>query len=313
MVEFATRGMAFREPMPDEDVVMQERRKNIVSSLLCKGDRDDWYYDFSNDYYKVVRVLAWILRLNGCRKQRSGHGKGKMLQCREIILGEKRIIRYVQKEAFGGLQDETIASLDPFLDAEGIIRLKTRITDRADVGDFGIHAVLPSRHPIVEILVLSTHVKLCHVGVQGLLSPLREKFCILKGRKSIGDVQSKCVICRRLDAKHIIVSQPTLADLRVRDAAVFETTGVDMAGTLFLRDGHKVWLCLYTCAAYWAVHLELASSLSTDSLIRTFRRFVARRERRAIVYSENGTNFVGIDNVFGHLDWEKISKHCAIE
>jgi len=30
-------------------VVMQERRKGIVSSLLCKGDRDDWYYDFSND------------------------------------------------------------------------------------------------------------------------------------------------------------------------------------------------------------------------------------------------------------------------
>jgi len=37
------------EPQPDEEVVMQERRKGIVSSLLCKGDRDDWYYDFSND------------------------------------------------------------------------------------------------------------------------------------------------------------------------------------------------------------------------------------------------------------------------
>jgi len=94
----------------------------------------------------------------------------------------------VQKEAFAGLQDERIASLDPFLDAEGNIRLKTRITERADVGDFGIPAVLPSRHPIVERLVLSTHVKLCHVGVQGLLSLLREKFWILKGRKSIREL-----------------------------------------------------------------------------------------------------------------------------
>jgi len=64
-----------------------------------------------------------------------------MLQCREIILAEKRKIRHVQKETFAGLQDERIASLDPFLDAEGIIRLKTRITERADVGDFGIPAV----------------------------------------------------------------------------------------------------------------------------------------------------------------------------
>lgn len=59
-------------------------------------------------------------------------------------------------------------SLDPFLGTEGIIRLKTRITERADMGDFGIPAVLSSRHPIVKRLVLSTHVKLCHVGVQGL-------------------------------------------------------------------------------------------------------------------------------------------------
>jgi len=37
------------EPQPDEDVVMQERRKGIVSSLLCKGERDNSYYVFSND------------------------------------------------------------------------------------------------------------------------------------------------------------------------------------------------------------------------------------------------------------------------
>jgi hypothetical protein len=42
------------ELQPDEDVVMQERRKGIVSSLLCKGDRDNWYYIFSDDYDKVV-------------------------------------------------------------------------------------------------------------------------------------------------------------------------------------------------------------------------------------------------------------------
>jgi hypothetical protein len=51
-----------------------------------------------------------------------------------------------------------IASLNPFLDEEGIIRLRTGIVERTDVGDFAIPAVLPSRHPIVEKLVLSTQV-----------------------------------------------------------------------------------------------------------------------------------------------------------
>jgi hypothetical protein len=42
------------ESQRDEDVVMQERRKGIVSSLLCKGDKANWYYVFSNDYNRVV-------------------------------------------------------------------------------------------------------------------------------------------------------------------------------------------------------------------------------------------------------------------
>jgi len=238
---------------------------------------------------------------------------GKILQYNEILLAEKCIMRYVQRESFARLQDERIACLDPFLDEEGIICLRTRIVKRADVGDFAIPAVLPSHHPIVERLMFSTHVKSCHVGVQGLLSLLREKFWILKGRKSIRAILLRCVMCRRNEAEHITASQPVLPEPRVRDAAVFKTTGVDMAGPLFLRGGRKVWVYLYTCVVYHAVHLELASSLSTDSFIQTFRRFVAQHGRPAIVYSDNGTNFVGLDNAFAHLEWEKISKHYAIE
>jgi len=100
---------------------------------------------------------------------------------------------------------------------------------------------------------------------------------------------------------------------RVRDTALLETTGVDMTGPLLLRDGRKVWVCLYTCAVYRAVHLELALLLSTDSFIQTFQRFVARCGGPVLVYSDNGTNFVGLDNAFTHLEWKQISKHCAIE
>ena len=119
----------------------------------------------------------------------------------------------------------------------------------------------------------------------------------------------RSVICRRHDTRHITASQPALPEPRVWDAAVFETTGVEMAGPLILRDGRKVWVYLYTCAVYRDVHSELPSSLSTDSFIQKFRTFVARRGRPAIIYSDNGTNFVGMDNAFGHLEWEKISKH----
>jgi hypothetical protein len=44
----------------------------------------------------------------------------------------------------------------PVLDEEGIIRLRTRIVERADVGDFVIPAMLHSHHPIVEARVEHT-------------------------------------------------------------------------------------------------------------------------------------------------------------
>ena len=65
------------EPQPDEEIVEQERRKCIVSSLLCKEGQTDWYYAFSRNYDKIVRVLAWVLRfVNRCRKVRARLGEG---------------------------------------------------------------------------------------------------------------------------------------------------------------------------------------------------------------------------------------------
>nr|CAD7406411.1 unnamed protein product [Timema poppensis] len=74
-----------------------------------------------------------------------------------------------------------VKSLNLFVDAKYVLRLKTRISEREDVSDFRYPALLPSDHPVVTRLIHETHVKANHVGVQGLLSLLRERFWIVKG------------------------------------------------------------------------------------------------------------------------------------
>jgi len=42
-----------------------------------------------------------------------------------------------------------------------------------------------------------------------------------------------------------------------------------------------------------AVHIEVVTSLSIEAFLAALRRFIARREKPKIIYSENGSNFEG--------------------
>ncbi|GFT76988.1 integrase catalytic domain-containing protein [Trichonephila clavipes] len=82
-----------------------------------------------------------------------------------------------------------------------------------------------------------------------------------------------------------MLSEPTpLPPDRVTDCAPFEIVGIDLAGTLFLKDGRKVWIKLCLLA----------------------RCFIARRGRPRTIYCDNGTNFRGAFNDLSKLNWSKI-------
>ena len=54
----------------------------------------------------------------------------------------------------------------------------------------------------------------------------------------------------------------------------------------------KQYLCLFTCPVSCAVHLEIAYGLDTDSLLNAFYRMTNRRGPPVEMLSDNGTNFV---------------------
>ncbi|UYV63133.1 hypothetical protein LAZ67_2003249 [Cordylochernes scorpioides] len=91
-----------------------------------------------------------------------------------------------------------------------------------------------------------------------------------------------------------------------RDAAVFEIAGVDLTGHLILNNKKKAWIVIFTCAVYRGVHLELVTSLSMEAFLQAFRRFIARRGRPLIVYSDNGTNFKGMANALKKIDFSRL-------
>ena len=100
----------------------------------------------------------------------------------------------------------------------------------------------------------------------------------------------------------------------------FAKCGVDYAGPFLTKQGRgkvrqKRYLCLFTCAATRAVHLEMAWSLDTDSFLAAFTRMTNHRGVPLEVISDNGTNFVGVNNelkeLLALLNQEKIKKNMA--
>lgn len=91
----------------------------------------------------------------------------------------------------------------------------------------------------------------------------------------------------------------------------FIITGVDYAGAINrllnvkklaeLYSG-QAFICILVCMTIKALHLELASDLSTETFRIALCRFISRRERIEQMHSDFGTNFVGAVYLFRMVD-----------
>lgn len=52
---------------------------------------------------------------------------------------------------------------------------------------------------------------------------------------------------------------------------------------------------MFTCLANRAVHIEVSSTMETDSFILALRRLIARRGNIRTIRCDNGTNFIGAE------------------
>jgi len=220
-------------------------------------------------------------------------------------------MRNVQSEEFLK-QCERIRGLVVAKAADGLYHVKTKLTHREEAGGFYFPVLLPSSHPLVMLLIQWYHVKHHHAGTQFLMSSLRERFWILRARRAINKVVHKCPTCLRHSGKSFQVDPATLPAARTETLCAFQSTGVDLAGPLYLKNGEKAWLVLFTCAVYRCVHLDFVTSLSTETFLNALERFISSRGRPTTVYSDNGTNFVGLVNLFNKVNWRIVEETACV-
>ena len=198
--------------------------------------------------------------------------------------------------------------LKPFIDSNGILRVGGREC-QSKLSYTKIHPIiLHGSHPLTTLLIRSEHLRLLHAGPTLVSTALTRRFHIVGMRKAVRSITRQCVTCRRLAAKPQSQLLGQLPLERVSPGAVFEKVGLDYAGPLLIKYGMvrrpvivKAYVCVFVSLAVKAVHLEAVSDLTSEAFIAALRRFIARRGYPSLIWSDNGTNFVGANRELREL------------
>ncbi|GFU61602.1 integrase catalytic domain-containing protein [Trichonephila clavipes] len=291
----------------EKETVVQERKKLLEAdrseeTVLLNSDSSsilDEFLELSNNYFKVINILSYIFRFNyNCRNKSKKVGPLTVAEFKE---SEIKLIKHAQRSLFDKKEiPSSISNLFSFVDGEGIVRVGGRL-ENASVPYLHKHsAILPKGSKLSKLYFNSLHTRLFHVGPQGLLNAVRQKFWPLSGRSIARKTVHQCVTCFK---SRLILSSQIMGNLpseRVNILSPFTIAGLDLCGPFLVkyknqRKGtlNKVYICVCICFSTKAIHLELLSNLTSDALIATLKRFTCRRGKCSKIYTDNATNFVG--------------------
>ena len=275
---------------------------------------------------RLVHVTGWVQRfLTNCRLPMNLRRKDRILLPTEISEAESFWIKQAQAQAFpGGENEGSLTQLNPKSDGDGLLRMDGRLRFADELPYDTRHPIrIPKDHPVTRLVIVDAHERLGHgAGVEQVLTELRSRFWIVKGRRMVRSVTAACGECRRrLTMKTGNQMMAPLPKSRLQSSLrAFERVGVDYGGPFLTRQGRgktraKRYLCLFTCLTARAVHLEMSYALDTDSFVNAFTRMTSRRGTPAYVISDNGTNFVGAEpelrELVEALDADRITQETS--
>lgn len=304
-----------------------ERKTHV---LFTKSDTNFLFGIYSN-ISKLKRIVAYLLRFkHNCSCKREERKKG-VLTSQELNKSLITLSRLSQIESFNEEYNcllsgkilsskSKLLSLNPFMDNDQIVRVGGRL--RNSPFSYGKkHPILiSSNHIFTKLLFQYEHVRLLHTGAQSLLNSIRQTFWPISGRNIARNTVRKCTRCFRFDPKTPKIIMADLPRSRFSMNFPFSISGTDYAGPFYIRNSYnrraklsKCYVCLFVCFSTRAIHLELVSDLTANAFIQALRRFVSRRGKPSLIYSDNGSNYIKASKELKELGKFLISNSSSLE
>ena len=302
--------------------------QSVIEPNLPSGEADELYSfacamvveeepllpcDRFSTFSRLKRVTAWTFRfIANCRSRKLKLPRSiNPLSVQELNRAANYWFENIQKSYWlreieslkrssNIPQSSCILSLNPVLDEAGLLRVGGRQQNARFSFNSRCPVILPSKHPLVKLLIRSEHLRLLHGGPLLISASLSRQFHIVGGHKAIRSIVRNCVICRRRSARPRPQRMGQLPIERITPDAVFSRVGLDYAGPVYLKQGSirrpvliKAYICVFVSLSVKAVHIEAVSDLTSEAFLACLRRFTARRGKPVLIWSDHGSNFVG--------------------
>ena len=301
--------------IPVETIEEEEREVCFVISAHSKNPVIPLNY--CSSFTRLQLVTAWILRfVNNCRGTRIN---SPTLTVEELISAQRYWIRVIQEDHFlsdisdlkaklGLSNKSSLLTLHPFIDSDGLLRVGGRESN-SDISYQKMHPlIVHGKHAITKLIIRSEHIRMLHAGSTLLCAALSNWLHIICLRKTTRSIVRQCITCHRQTCKPQSQLLGQLPLERVTPGSIFQNVGVDYAGPVKIKYGMvrkstivKAYICVFVSLSVKAVHLEAVSNLTSEAFIVTLRRFIARRGYPTLIWSDNGTNFVGANREIKEL------------
>ena len=186
------------------DVVM------VTQSVVQSQSDVEWSLtpDRFSSWKVLVRKTAWVRRLpRNCSLPPEARMFGE-LSVEELSEAESVLLRNEQRAAFASeyqclekgkavLSSSKLASLTPFLDQDGVTRVRGRLQQAEYLAYDTRHPIiLPRKGPVTSLIVRMHHLLGHHAaGVSHTVSMLMAKFWILSVREAVREFESSCAGC----------------------------------------------------------------------------------------------------------------------
>lgn len=314
----------------DRDAPEEVRRKFIGTA---RETRPFFKYESFYSFRRLCRVAALVRRYIGNLRRKASErifGPVDALETESAMLMLCRLVQteVYAKEMAAMRREEPVDKasdlypLHAYLEGD-LLRMCGR-TDAAEDHHLPFDTrrpiLLPRCHRFTWLLVKDQHERTAHQLANATIAAIRRRFWVPQVRVLLNSIQSRCVVCKRRSAMPVPPVQGQLpADRLTPYVRPFTSTGLDYFGPVNVSVGRrreKRWVAVFTCLAIRAVHLEVATDLSTDACLVCVRNLCHLRGTPCRIRCDNGTNFVGARNALakedGFLDAATMQRELSV-